>query len=251
MLATRQGLPLVRTLTSRRFYRQLHIWMGVLLSVQLLAWFASGLVMAWLPIDEVRGSHLRQPIKVDYAHAQQSPHDMLRQQRQIWALPANAALEFSLSQRGEIPLYRISAVATQQLAYVNAITGKQLAVLTHAELLAVLRPQYTGSNPIRQATLWQQQAPAEAAGLGLPLWQVDMADSDHTTFYLDAFSGQVVRVRTDMWRLFDFMWMLHIMDYKTREDFNHPLLILTSATALFFTVSGVMLLPGALRRQRR
>lgn len=250
MRVARWANSLSRTFTSRRFYRQLHIWLGVLLSLQLLAWFASGLVMAWLPIDEVRGSHLRQTIKVDYAQAQQSPQQVLRQQRQIWALPADAELEFSLSQRGTIPLYRISAVATKQRAYVNAITGEPLAVLTQAEILAQLQPQYTGENPIRQATLWQQQAPAEAAGLALPLWQIDIADSDQTTFYLDAFSGQVVRVRTDMWRLFDFMWMLHIMDYKTRENFNHPLLIFTSATALFFTISGVMLLPGALRRRR-
>ena len=58
--------------------------------------------------------------------------------------------------------------------------------------------------------------------------------------------------RNDWWRLFDVVWMLHIMDYDTRDDFNHPLLIVSAATALLFALSGVVLLTLSLlpRKQR-
>ena len=45
--------------------------------------------------------------------------------------------------------------------------------------------------------------------------------------------------RTTRWRVFDFLWMLHIMDYDEREDFNHPLLVSASLIALLAALSGV------------
>ena len=57
--------------------------------------------------------------------------------------------------------------------------------------------------------------------------------------------------RTDNWRLFDFVWMLHIMDYTERSNFNNPLLISFSAAALLFTVSGIVLLWQRFRPRKR
>ena len=54
--------------------------------------------------------------------------------------------------------------------------------------------------------------------------------------------------RNDDWRFFDFFWMLHIMDYKERENFNNPLLITVSIFALFTVLAGLLLL--VLRLQR-
>jgi hypothetical protein len=46
----------------------------------------------------------------------------------------------------------------------------------------------------------------------------------------------------DTWRVFDIMWALHIMDYREREDFNRPLLIVVTALALAMTIFGFVLL---------
>jgi len=67
-------------------------------------------------------------------------------------------------------------------------------------------------------------------------------DARHTTLYVSPQTGEVVARRNDLWRAFDFVWMLHIMDYDEREDFNHPLLIATAATALLFVLSGLGML---------
>jgi hypothetical protein len=39
------------------------------------------------------------------------------------------------------------------------------------------------------------------------------------------------------------------MDYQDRDDFNHGLLIASSALALLFTISGLVLLVLTLRRK--
>lgn len=58
----------------------------------------------------------------------------------------------------------------------------------------------------------------------------------------------IEKVRTDMWRLFGFFWMLHIMDYKERENFNHPLLISAAGLALITVLAGLVLLIVRVRR---
>ena len=54
--------------------------------------------------------------------------------------------------------------------------------------------------------------------------------------------------RNDVWRLYDFFWMLHIMDYRERSNFNHPLVIAASAGAVLLTLTGLVLLIPWIRR---
>jgi exosortase/archaeosortase len=51
----------------------------------------------------------------------------------------------------------------------------------------------------------------------------------------------LVTKRHDFWRLFDIMWMLHIMDYDTREDIHNPLLTIMASLALLTALAGLAL----------
>jgi hypothetical protein len=53
--------------------------------------------------------------------------------------------------------------------------------------------------------------------------------------------GAFVAARGDSWRLFDFFWMLHTMDYVGRDDFNNPLVILAAAAAGWIALTGLLL----------
>lgn len=221
---------------SIRFWRTFHLWLSLLLSLQLLAWFGSGLVMSILPIEDVRGEHLRAPAPpIDWQLAKVSPAQ----------LPAQSGV-LSLKQRGAMPVYQLDHEGTLQ--FFSALDGTTLQPLTETELRARAQQSYKGTGTIQSATV-ADELPLEARGLSLPVWQVQFNDADNTVFYLDPMLGQVLRVRTDNWRLFDFMWMLHIMDYDERDDFNHGLLIASSALALLFTISGLVLLVLTLRRK--
>ena len=47
--------------------------------------------------------------------------------------------------------------------------------------------------------------------------------------------------RSDLWRTYDFLWSLHIMDYRGRESFHHPLLIVAASVGMLTVVSGAAL----------
>jgi len=78
--------------------------------------------------------------------------------------------------------------------------------------------------------------------LATPLYQVNFDDWINSTFYINPQSGDISSVRSDIWRLYDFFWMLHIMDYQEREDFNHPILIIAALLSLAFTMTGLLLI---------
>lgn len=59
----------------------------------------------------------------------------------------------------------------------------------------------------------------------LPAWRVAFEDDDATHIYIDPNTGRIAAVRTGTWRLYDFFWGLHIMDWKNHKDFNTPWLM--------------------------
>jgi uncharacterized iron-regulated membrane protein len=76
----------------------------------------------------------------------------------------------------------------------------------------------------------------------LPVWQVTFNDPEGLRVYVSPTTGKVVARRNNTWRVYDFLWSLHIMDYREHEDFNHPLLIAFAAGLLVLTLTGVVLL---------
>lgn len=218
-----------------RFWRQLHFYLGLVLTLQLLAWFASGVVMSWFPIDQVRGEHLQvAPPVAKWNQATIAPAIALQQ------APAEfRQAQLSLSQRGIEPVYQLQQ--HEQNLFISAWSGQVLSPLSSQEVTTLAQQRYLGAGIVRSSELLTT-LPAEVRGLQPPLWQVQFADAEQTAFYLHPVTGQLLRVRTDTWRLYDFFWMLHIMDYQDRSDFHHPLLIVSAASALGFTLGGMILL---------
>ena len=63
----------------------------------------------------------------------------------------------------------------------------------------------------------------------LPAWRVDFEDGAGRSLYVAADTGAVTARRSTLWRAYDFLWGLHIMDWRGHEDFNTPLLIVATA----------------------
>lgn len=79
-------------------------------------------------------------------------------------------------------------------------------------------------------------------------WRV--ASPDGTTVYVGT-SGEILAVRTALWRWHDFAWGLHILDLGEREDTHHPFLIGSAALAVLTVLSGAWLLIARFTRRRR
>ena len=90
----------------------------------------------------------------------------------------------------------------------------------------------------------------------LPAWRIDFDDGANRALYVAQDTGVVTARRSTLWRVFDFLWSLHIMDFKNHENFNTPLLIGATALSLVMIVAGIILFPSRLgynawRRRRR
>ena len=83
-----------------------------------------------------------------------------------------------------------------------------------------------------------------------PAWQVTYGDEASTRIYVDASSGTVGAARSDTWRLFDFIWGLHIMDWTQRDRINSWWLLLFGIGGTVMALSGFVLLANRMPRLR-
>lgn len=239
MPAMNESAPAVR---YRRLVRQLHRWLGLLIAAQVVCWIAGGLIMSVLQLDAVRGERVRAavaPVALDLQAPRLPLAEVLRDPRFAGATSATLS-----SWQGRL-VYRLERPAGPQL--VDAATGRLLSPIDEAMARAVATADYAGTAPIADVD-WVDEPGIEYRGRDLPLWRVRFDDPRETTLYIAPQTGTVVARRNDLWRTFDFVWMLHIMDYEEREDFNHPLLVATAATALLFVVTGLFMLVWSFRR---
>jgi hypothetical protein len=223
---------------ARQRLRRYHIWLGWIVALPFLAWTLSGLVMVARPIEEVRGEGLiGDPPALDPSAPLVPPR--------IGPRPISSLL---IEQRGNGPKWVIRyADGASRLA--DAGSGRLLPPLAAADAAAIVRDRYTGKASISAV----DKTSADRAPLDLrrpvDAWRVTM--SDGTRFYLHAATGEILARRTRWWRVYDWMWGLHIMDLKTREDAHNPLLIGFGIVALLTTLLAIVLLPMTIRRRRR
>lgn len=218
----------------RRMVMRWHIWLGWLVGVPLLLWTASGLFMASFPIDTVRGEHLKADVPALPGIRPVAPY-----------LQGRPVQTLTLSQQAGTPVWLIDyADGGQRRA--DARTGGLLPAVSASEAALLARAAFAGTAELQGVTRFT----AEDAPLELrrprPSWQARFTDDTH--IYIDEETGAVLATRSALWRMFDFMWGLHIMDLEQREDTNHPILIGFAALAVISILIGICLLP--LRRTK-
>ena len=81
------------------------------------------------------------------------------------------------------------------------------------------------------------------------MWAVRFDDSANSTLYFSPDTGDLLARRHELWRWFDFLWMLHIMDYDARSDVNNTLLRVASGVGVLFALSGAWLVFYSFRRR--
>ena len=84
----------------------------------------------------------------------------------------------------------------------------------------------------------------------LPAWRVQFPDGG-LSVYVAENTGAVTARRSDLWRLYDTLWALHIMDYRDHENFNHAPIIIVSILAFLSTIAGIALIPYRFRWRRK
>jgi hypothetical protein len=202
----------------------------------MLFWTVSGLVMVARPIEEVRGTDLIAPPKpIQFAGNLVAP--------QVQGLPV---LAITLEPRAEGPRWEID-FAGGQSRLADPATGALLPRLGAADAAREVMARYTGTAKVVETSRVDAKAPPLELRRAMDGWRVRMDDDTH--FYVDGGSGEIVAKRTAWWRIYDFMWGLHIMDLQGREETSNPWVVTFGALSLGMVLLALTLLPMTIRRR--
>jgi hypothetical protein len=218
----------------------LHKWLALLMAAQILLWVASGLFFAVVPIERVRSEHMIAPETLLPMRADMIAEGLRRvgaaEADQVEIRPVLGRPAAVLMTEGARPrLYDLA-------------TGRALSPIDATLARRIAEAADMGDRRATGVTLVRDESPEYRAML--PAWRVDF-DDGADSIYVAVDTGKVMARRSTLWRIYDVLWSLHIMDYDAHEDFNTPLLIGAATLALFVVVSGVVMLPSRLRRTRR
>jgi len=223
--------------------RKTHRWLGVLIGIQFLAWTVSGLYFSWTDIDDIHGDpQMRHPPHLSASVEVVSPSVALNAlaEREVFDSVRSVELVDLIGK----PVYRMNVYRELKLRtfLADATTGELRPPLSREEAEVVARWNYAGDADITKVERIESTGGHhEYRELPLPAYAVHFDDSVGTRVYVAADLGAVRAFRNSPWRAFDFLWMLHTMDYEGRDDFNNLLLRAFSLFGLATVASGFVL----------
>ena len=225
-------------MAGQGLWAKIHKWLALLMAIQILFWFASGLFFAAVPIERVRSEHVK-------------------------AEAVAAPVPFGLAADGLLRLG--SAGVTGERIEIRVLLNRPVALITPREGRPRLYDLATGrpASPIPMnvaARIAEADHAGEARAVriarvtensteyrgALPAWRVEFDGGANRALYVAADTGVVTARRSTLWRVYDFLWSLHIMDWRDHEDFNSPLLIVATALGLIVVIAGIVMFPSRL-----
>lgn len=222
--------------------RRTHKWLALLVGVQALLWTLTGFYMVAVHIDIIHGDHLVRTPKTQ-------PFDLARLAQPSQILAAAPGLsEIRLQRLFDRPVWR--GESPEGIRLFDAYTGAPMSGLTEAQIRAQARRIYAGDGKILSVRLLTT-APQEMQSRKPPYWQVEFEGWNRPTLYLSPQTGELISRRHALWRVFDFAWMLHIMDYDERTDVNNPLLRVATWSAFAMALTGAWLLIWSFKRRKK
>jgi hypothetical protein len=206
--------------------RNTHKYLSFFISLQLLIWTVSGIYFAFNKIELVRGekyfvqeSYTMDLSEVDLKLSNVKSLRLLKRLDETIVV-ASKGLDNSYLDRNGQP--------------VEKLTGNEASLIVARKTSLV---------PTNVTEITTPKKGSEYRGRALPLYKVLSKDIEENeiSVYVNAYSGDIVAIRSSSWRLWDLMWGLHIMDWQERDNINNILLKLFSILALLSSITGLLL----------
>ena len=191
--------------------RSLHKWLALFVGVQLLIWAITGFYMVAIDLDFIHGDPLVRNVRTPVGST-------------AAALPVSQLT----SRYPEITLVSLHSLPVlSSPVYELTAAGRRVLV-----------------------QMLEHEVPMDVRGRAPPLWRADFDDWLQTTLYVHPDTGALVARRHRLWRWYDFLWMLHIMDYGERETPTGVVPRVATVLGAVTVVSGVWMLYFSFWRPR-
>lgn len=225
--------------------RKAHRYLGLIIGIQFLFWTLGGLYFSWNNLDDVHGKTL---LKHERTYFEDLNFSTL--QKGIDRIKKDTKIDSTHSIRlinvfgNPVVQYRYFEQGHIKLQLIDVTTGELNPALTAQECLELAESKLATQIPIKKATLLKKHSTGkhhEYRGKPLPAYAFELDHISGTTIYVSPEQAQVTSVRNTNWRVFDFMWMLHTMDYDTRDHITNWVLRVFSILGLVTIFSGFYL----------
>ncbi len=224
-------------MSMTRVAATVHKWLALAALIPILFWFSSGLFFAISPIERVRSEHR-------IAHRPSRPVTLADAAAGLKLLASHGAADAAKIEIRSL-LGRPVALVTRDRGrpvLFDLRSAKPLSPIPAATARAIAANDYDGPGKVTDIVAVTRNSP-EYRG-ALPAWEVRLASDDRLSIYVAADTGQVTARRSSLWRTYDWLWGLHILDLKDHENFNSALLIAAVTSALLLLASGIVLIPA-------
>ncbi len=222
--------------------RRTHRYMGVLLGIQFFMWTIGGLYFSWSNMDEIHGDFQKKAppqYRADLAFV--SPSVAVKNLK----MDVDSMLNITLIDVLGKPTYRMEFLHGghhKMFQLADAQTGALRDPLSIEEATALAKQQFKGEPKVKSVEeIKDVNGHHEYRENPLPAVAVTFEHPTKTTVYVATEMGIVTKYRNDKWRIFDFLWMLHTMDYQSRDNIGNWLLRAFSVFGLLTIASGFIL----------
>lgn len=227
---------------KHRTWRKLHRYLGLIIGIQLFVWTLSGVVFSWNSMKSVRGEHLiRHP---DGEPLAPFDPDVLSSILASAATDSHKAQSlYSVSVRSLLsrPVVELTYRRGEGVDFVvyDLTTGNLLSPIDESTARQIAQHDFAEPVSIRFCEkIDAVSSHSEYRKKELPAYRVGLDHNTNPIIYVSADRGTVTARRNDQWRLYDFFWMLHTMDFWGRDSFNTWLLKSVSMLGLITVITG-------------
>lgn len=209
--------------------RKTHRYLGLFLGIQFLFWTISGLYFSWSNIDDIHGDQFK---NLEY---QPKAFKNLITPSQLNISDGIKTIE--LRDFNNVPYYWIN-----NSKLFNAIDGSFKANITKEEALFVAKNYMTAGLKVASIKRIDEAGKHhEYREKLLPAYVISYVTDENLKAYISVNDGKFQTLRHRNWRIFDFLWMTHTMDYEGRDNFNTLVLRAFSLLGLITVLSGFLL----------
>lgn len=209
--------------------RKAHRYLGIILGLQYIMWTISGMYFSWTDIDSIHGDQFK---NLNFVPEKQA------------ALISPSDLETT----EDINHLELRVISDQPYYWVNknmlynAHTGAAKESITEEEAISIAGDHMQEYLQITSVKALEEAGKHhEYREKMLPAYVISYKGDEALKAYVSMKDGKFQTVRHRDWRIFDFLWMTHTMDYEGRDNFNTTVLRAFSLLGLITVLSGFAL----------
>ena len=209
-----------------RSIRAIHKYFSLIVSIQLLLWTVSGIFFAFNKIELIRGEgYMLAKDKISFL---KNPEFEVQSSDVVTVMKRLDKTVFIVKD-GEDAKYL-------------DFRGQEIEKLSYEQSREIVKAM-TSLTPTNVYEINQKVAGSEYRGRALPLYRITSYDENNKEInvYLNPYSGKIEAIRTLSWRIWDFLWGLHIIDWSERDNINNIFLQIFSLLALVSSITGIIL----------